>query len=91
MYSEWFEKQAKYLEINDVIQNNLYIEYSLNKNIVEKLDVSDLFYYASNLTEKYRFNYKNGRLYIKLLLGGLDKHFIYYTTELLDHVKKALV
>ena len=91
MYSEWFEKQAKSLEINDVVQNNLYIEFSLNKNIVEKIDVSELFYYASNLSEKYRFNYKSDRLYIKLLLGGLDKHFIYYTTDLLDHLKKALL
>jgi transcription-repair coupling factor (superfamily II helicase) len=91
MYSEWFEKQAKSLNINDVTQNNLYIELSLNKDIVEKIDMSDLFVYASKLTDKFRFNYKSDRLFIKLLLGGLNKHFVYYFTDLLDHIKKTLV
>lgn len=90
MYSEWFEKQVKDLKINDVTENNLYVELSLNKEIVEKIDPSELFVYASNLSNKYRFNYKNNRLYIKLLLSGLEKHFVYYFTELLDHVKKIL-
>ena len=90
MYSEWFEKQAKSLNINDVVQNNLYVELSINKDIVDKLDVSDLFVYASKLTDKFRFNYKNDRLFIKLLLSGLDKHFIYYFTDLLDYIKKTL-
>ncbi|MBQ3475729.1 MAG: transcription-repair coupling factor [Bacilli bacterium] len=90
MYSEWFEKQAKSLNINDVVQNNLYVEFSLEKNTVEKLDVSELFYYASNLSEKFRFNYKSDRLYIKLLLSGLEKHFIYYLTDLLDNIKRMV-
>ena len=90
MYSEWFEKQAKSLNINDVVQNNLYVEFSLEKNVVEKLDVSELFYYASNLSEKFRFNYKSDRLYIKLLLSGLEKHFIYYLTDLLDNIKRMV-
>ena len=90
MYSEWFEKQAKSLHINDVNQNNLYVEFSLNKDIIDKLDVSDLFVYASNLTDKFRFNYKNDRLFIKLLLSGLDNHFIYYITDLLDYIIKEM-
>ena len=90
MYSEWFEKQAKLLSINDINQNNLYVEFSLNKDIVDKLDVSDLFVYASNLTDKFRFNYKNDRLFIKLLLSGLDKHFVYYLTDLLNFTIKEI-
>ncbi len=90
MYSEWFEKQAKLLNINDINQNNLYVEFSLNKDIVDKLDVSDLFVYASNLTDKFRFNYKNDRLFIKLLLSGLDKHFVYYLTDLLNFTIKEI-
>ena len=91
MYSEWFEKQAKEYEINDLNQNNLYIEFSLNKQIVDKMDISDLFMYSSKLSPNFRFNYKSDRLFIKLLLGNLDKHFIYYLTDLLDYVKKILV
>ena len=62
----------------------------MNKDIIDKLDVSDLFVYASNLTDKFRFNYKNDRLFIKLLLSGLDNHFIYYITDLLDYIIKEM-
>ena len=90
MHSEWFEKQAKDLGINNVSINNLYVELFLTKEIVEKLDVSDLFVYASNLSNKFRFNYKLNKLYIKLLLSGLEKHYVYYFNDLLDHIKKTL-
>jgi len=90
MHSEWFEKQAKDLGINNVSINNLYVELFLTKEIVEKLDVSDLFVYASNLSNKFRFNYKLNKLYIKLLLSGLEKHYVYYFNDLLDHTKKTL-
>ena len=90
MYSEWFEKLAKEINIKDVNQNNLYVELSLDKEIVDKLDMSDLFVYSTKLTDKFRFNYKNDRLYIKLLLSGLDKHFVYYFTDLLEFIKNNL-
>ena len=90
MHSEWFEKQAKDLGINNVSINNLYVELFLTKEIVEKLDISDLFVYASNLSNKFRFNYKLNKLYIKLLLSGLEKHYVYYFNDLLDHIKKTL-
>ena len=90
MYSEWFEKQTKKLDINDVNQTSLFVELSLNKEIISKIDISDLFVYASKLNDKFRFNYKNDRLYIKLLLSGLEKHFIFYFTELLDYIEKTL-
>ena len=90
MYSEWFEKQTKKLDINDVNQTSLFVELSLNKEIISKIDISDLFVYASKLNDKFRFNYKNDRLYIKLLLSGLEKHFIFYFTELLEYIEKTL-
>lgn len=90
MHSEWFEKQAKDLGINNIITNNLYVEFFLTKEFVDKLDVTDLFVYASNLTPKFRFNYKANKLYIKLLLSGLEKHYVYYFNDLLEHIKKTL-
>ena len=91
MHSEWFSKQAKDLNINNVTVNNLYVELFLNKEIIEKLDITDLFVYASKLSSKFRFNYKSNKLYIKLLLSGLDKHYVYYFNDLLDYIKKILV
>ena len=91
MHSEWFEKQAKDLAINNIDTTSLYVEFFLTKDIVEKLDVTDLFVYASKLSPKFRFNYKSNKLYIKLLLSGLEKHYVYYFNDLLDHIKKLLV
>ena len=86
MHSELLEKLAKKLEVNNLTTNNLYVEFILNKDIIESLDVTDLFVYASKLSTKYRFNYKNDRLYIKLLLSGLEKHYVYYLVELFEHI-----
>ena len=91
MYSQWFEKQCDNLCITDVNQNNLYVEFSLNNDIKNKLDVSNLFMYALDLNKNFRFNYKNDRLYIKLLLSSLDKHFVFYITKLLEYVEEILV
>ena len=88
MHSELLEKLAKKLEVNNITSNNLYVEFILNKDIIESLDVTDLFVYASNLSNKFRFNYKNDRLYIKLLLSGLEKHYVYYLVELFEHIIK---
>ena len=88
MHSELLEKLAKKLEVNNITTNNLYVEFILNKDIIESLDITDLFVYASKLSTKYRFNYKNDRLYIKLLLSGLEKHYVYYLVELFEHIIK---
>ena len=88
MHSELLEKLAKKLEVNNITANNLYVEFILNKDIINDIDITDLFVYASKLSTKYRFNYKNDRLYIKLLLSGLEKHYVYYLVELFEHIIK---
>jgi transcription-repair coupling factor (superfamily II helicase) len=90
MYSKWLEVLANSLNINDITENNLFVEFSLNKSIVDKVDVQNLFVYSNNVTNKVRFNYKNNRLYIKILLSGLEKHFVYYLTDILDYINKKV-
>ena len=91
MYTEWFEKMAKKLNITQIEQNRLYVEFALEEEIISKLDVSDLFVEANKISMNFKFNYKFKRLYIKLTLASLDKHFIYYITELLDKVENMMV
>ena len=91
MYSEWFEKMAKKLNITQIEQNRLFVEFALEEEIVNKLDVSDLFVEANNINMNFKFNYRFKRLYIKLTLASLDKHFIYYITELLNKVENMMV
>jgi transcription-repair coupling factor (superfamily II helicase) len=90
MYSKWLEVLANSLNINDITENNLFVEFSLSKSIVDKVDVQNLFVYSNNVTNKVRFNYKNNRLYIKILLSGLEKHFVYYLTDILDYINKKV-
>ena len=90
MYSKWLEELANSLNINDITENNLFVEFSLSKSIVDKVDVQNLFVYSNNVTNKVRFNYKNNRLYIKILLSGLEKHFVYYLTDILDYINKKV-
>ena len=91
MYSEWFEKMAKKLEIVVVNQTRTYIEFALEKNVFEKLDVSDLFYEASKINMSFKFQYKFSRLYIKLTFASLTNHFIYDLTKLLCKIDDMLV
>ncbi len=91
MYSEWLEKLCKNIGINKIDQTNLFVEFSIDKEIVEKLDIQELFVDASKISMNYKFNYKNDRLYIKLTLLNLEKHYIYYLCELLEKIEKMLV
>ena len=91
MYSELFEKQAKELNINTVNQTNLYVELVLGNELINKIPVDKLFMEANNISTRFKFEYKKDRLYIKLMTNGLDKHFVYYLTELLSKIKDMIV
>lgn len=86
MYTELFEKQAKELNINKVNQTNLFVELVINDEILSNIDVQKLFMSASEISTNFKFDYLNDRLLIKLMLKDLDKHFIYYLTELLSKI-----
>ena len=91
MYTEWFEKMAKDLDIKVVNQNRLFVEFALEDYVVDKLDVSELFYKSTEINMNFKFEHKFKRLYIKLTLASLDKHYIYYLTEFLNEIKNMLV
>ena len=88
---ELFEKQAKELNINTVNQTNLYVELVLENELINKIPVDKLFMEANDISTRFKFEYKNDRLYIKLMTNGLDKHFVYYLTELLSKIKDMIV
>ena len=84
-------KQAKELNINTVNQTNLYVELVLENELINKIPVDKLFMEANDISTRFKFEYKNDRLYIKLMTNGLDKHFVYYLTELLSKIKDMIV
>ncbi len=91
MYSELFENKARKLNIGIVNQTNLYVELVLEKDLVDKISVDNLFISVNEISTKFKFEYKNNKLYIKLMINGLDKHFIYYLVELLDKIENIMV
>ena len=86
MYEEWFESMAKKVGITKANQNNKYIELIINRETSNNLDGEKLFTEAMKITRNYSFSYKNDTLKIILNLTGLEKHYIYYLTELLNKV-----
>ena len=85
MYEEWFEKQVNIAKVEKVNQTKNYIELvfvDLNKNIDE------LFVKASKISPMFRFKSKNNKIIIVLDIIKLEKHPIYYLTELLDYIIK---
>jgi len=87
MYEEWFEKIAKNLEINRVIQNDRLVEVELPEKISDNIKADKLFMEAYSINNKFKFRYFNKRIIITLPVKGLEKHFLYYLVPLLEKIE----
>ena len=86
MYEEWFEKQALKIGLKSVVQTKNYIELCFPKEVVEKFDTEDLFMESFKITPMFRFKSRGSNLLIILDIIKLEKHPLYYLTELLDYI-----
>ena len=82
MYEELFEKYAEKLSITKVRQTKNFIEVYLPFDLVENLDIQNLFLDVTNLSRMFRFSTKQKQVIITLDIVGIDKHFIYYLVDL---------
>ena len=87
MYEEWFEALANKLKINRVIMKKNAIELYIEKEISEQIDGEQLFLKAFEISRNFTFEYKNETIKISLSLQNLEKHYLYYLTELLSNIK----
>ena len=83
MYEEWFESLARDLKIMKVVDTSSYVELVICKEILEAIDIENLFVNVINITTNFQFKYKNEELTINLLKKNLEKHYIYYLIDLL--------
>ena len=74
-------KEKGVIEIND---NNMYIEIVFDKEKSNSIDYGNLFLITSNISNKFKLEYKTDKLYIKLLKNTLSKHYLLYLNELLE-------
>ena len=83
MYEEWFESLARDLKIMKVVDTSSYVELVICKEILDAIDIENLFVSVINITTNFQFKYKNEELTINLLKKNLEKHYIYYLIDLL--------
>lgn len=86
MYEEWFEKLANKLEINQVIQTKNQIELQIPEKYSSKINGEKLFLKMYSINPKFKIRYQFKRIIITLPLLNLQKHYIYYITELLQEI-----
>ena len=90
MYEELLEKKLQSIDVKKVNQTKNFISITLTRDLTSKLDGELLFMDVLSLSRKFRFSMKDNELTITLDTVGLDKHFIYYLSDMIDILKKAI-
>ena len=90
MYEEWFEKLAKKIKIRNVHQNKNSIELVFSEDVVSNINTEELFVMAFKISPMFRFLSRGSNLVIVLDIIKIEKHPIYYLTELLDEMLNNL-
>ncbi len=86
MYEELFEKQVKQIGILKVRETKNYIELVFSKETIRKLDTEKLFYQSFQISNMFRFGSKDDKISIILDTIRLEKHPVYYLTQLLEYI-----
>lgn len=84
MNEELFTNLAKEKGVIEINDNNMYIEIVFDKEKSNSIDYGKLFLIISNISNKFKLEYKTDKLYIKLLKNTLSKHYLLYLNELLE-------
>ena len=90
MYEEWFEKLAKSLQIDDVIDDKKYVSIRLSKEISDKIQGDVLFKEIYDINHNFKLNYKNSSIYIILEKSNLEKHYLMYLIALLIKLRELI-
>ncbi len=90
MYEEWFEKIAKSLTINEVVDNEKTVDVTLPKEISNRINGEKLFMDAYNISHYFRLNYRSGCIHIILDKAKLEKHYLMYLIGILLKIKKLI-
>lgn len=88
MYEEWFEKMAKYWQIEKIQKTRNSLELYFSPEMTMEIDGEQLFLDAFKITPMFRFKMISSRLVVILDLIQLEKHYIYYLIDLLQVLKK---
>lgn len=87
MHQEWFEKLAKEMGIEKVIQSKKDIKLIFDIDMSKQINNEELFMRSFEISKYFTFNYSNLRLNITLDTRRLEKHYIYYLIDLIKDIK----
>ena len=90
MYEEWFEKLAKSLNIDTVIDGKNSVDILLPKEISSKLSGDKLFMESYNISRMFRFTYKNECIHVILDKVNLDRHYLIFLIDILIKIKELI-
>jgi transcription-repair coupling factor (superfamily II helicase) len=86
MYEEWFSKLAKKIGIEEIIDNDKYVDMTLPVNINEKIKGDKLFELAYDVNRNFKLNFKHNHIHIILEKNKLEKHYLMYLIAILIRI-----
>ena len=86
MYEEWFEKIAKKLCVEKVIETKTFIEIIFSKETSQKIDGEKLFMDAFNISHMFRFKMQHDMLSIILDTVKLEENYVLLIAKLLSTI-----
>ena len=90
MYEEWFEKIAKSLNIENVIDTEKNVTLILPVEISNMIQGDKLFVESYNINHNFRLEYKNRQIHIILDKFKLKKHYLMYLIALLIKLREMI-
>ena len=86
MYEEWFDKLAKTLNIDNVIDNEKLVDITLPSELSSKIKGDLLLEEANRLGKCFKLNYRNNCIHIILEKDNLRKSYLMYLVAILIKV-----
>ena len=90
MYQELLEKLINKYKIIISMNTNQKFSIRLNENIYKNLNIENLFIQASRINTKFNFIYRGNSIFIELNKINLEKHYVFYVTNLLIYIDEQL-
>ena len=90
MHSKWFENICNRLGINQIHETNNFTEVVLKKDLVNRIDIEDLFVECFKISNRFKFMSRGTDIVISLNTIRIDKHPIYYLLDLVNSISKII-
>ena len=86
MYQELLESMLENENVNIFSNDKIKIKIELNNDLINKINVEELFIFTTKLNNKFSFEYKNNFLYITLNKINLEEPYQILLIRLLTYI-----